>query len=101
VARLPTTFGTSALQIGGTVHPRPLNGHPGAIVRDRDGNVVNTLALDIVDGQVQTIRAVLNPDKLQHLGPVADAYAVVRETNQAGRRTSRPLNSSRPCRSLD
>ena len=101
MARLPTTFGTSALQIGGTVHPRPLNGHPGAIVRDRDGNVVNTLALDIVDGQVQTIRAVLNPDKLQHLGPVADAYAVVRETNQAGRRTSRPLNSSRPCRSLD
>lgn len=93
VARLLTTFGASFLQIGGTVHPQHLNGHPGAIVRDREGNVVNTLALDILDGQVQTIRAVLNPDKLQHLGPVADAYAVVRETNRS-RRTGPSQNST-------
>lgn len=91
VARLLTTFGASFLQIGGTVHPQRLNGHPGAIVRDREGNVVNTLALDILDGQVQTIRAVLNPDKLQHLGPVADAYAVVRETNRSRRQDRPPM----------
>ncbi|GAA2854667.1 hypothetical protein GCM10020220_049930 [Nonomuraea rubra] len=63
-----------------------LNGQPGAIFRDRDGRVVNILALDILDGQVQTIRAVINPDKLGHLGPVADAWTVVRETNRARRR---------------
>jgi len=45
------------------------------------------LALDILDGRIQTIRAVINPDKLGHLGPVADAWAVLREVNQARRPT--------------
>lgn len=58
-------------------------GEPGAILPDGDGRVINTLALDIVDGQVQTIRAVINPDKLGHLGPVADVWSVLRETQQA------------------
>ena len=31
------------------------------------------------------ISAVLNPDKLGHLGPVADPWAVAREANQARR----------------
>ena len=26
------------------------------------------------------VRSVINPDKLQHLGPVADAWALMRET---------------------
>lgn len=66
-------------QAGGRVEPHEINGQPGAIIRDRDGNVVNTWTLDIVDGRVQTIRAVLNPEKLAHLGPVADSYAFLRE----------------------
>jgi RNA polymerase sigma-70 factor (ECF subfamily) len=41
--------------------------------------------IDVLDGQLQTIRAVSNPDKLGHLGPVADAWAVTREANQARR----------------
>jgi RNA polymerase sigma-70 factor, ECF subfamily len=43
------------------------------------------LALDVAEGRIQTIRAVLNPDKLRHLGPVADAWAVLREANQSRR----------------
>jgi RNA polymerase sigma-70 factor (ECF subfamily) len=43
--------------------------------------------LDILDGQIQTIRSVINPDKLGHVGPVADAWAALREANQAGRPT--------------
>jgi hypothetical protein len=57
----------------------------GAIFRDRDGKVRYALTLDLLDGQIQTIRSVSNPDKLGHLGPVADAWAVGREVNQAGR----------------
>jgi hypothetical protein len=34
---------------------------------------------DIADGAVQTIRSVINPDKLRHLGPVADVYALLRQ----------------------
>jgi RNA polymerase sigma-70 factor (ECF subfamily) len=71
--------------IGGLVEPHEVNGQPGAIFRDRDGRVVNTWTLDIADGRIQTIRTVVNPDKLRHVGPVADAWAVVHETYEARR----------------
>jgi RNA polymerase sigma-70 factor (ECF subfamily) len=83
VARVLVTIAAPFIRIGGSVEPHEINGQPGAIFRDRDGKVVNTWALDILDGQIQTIRAVINPDKLVHLGPVADAWAIVREANQA------------------
>ena len=67
------------------VEPCEVNGQPGAIFRDREGKVLNTLSLDIVDGQVQTIRSVVNPDKLGHVGPVADAWSAAREASQARR----------------
>jgi RNA polymerase sigma-70 factor, ECF subfamily len=72
-------------RIGGVVEPHQVNGQPGAIFRDRDGKVINALLLDILDGQIQTIRTVLNPDKLGHVGPVGDAWAVVREANRVRR----------------
>jgi RNA polymerase sigma-70 factor, ECF subfamily len=34
---------------------------------------MGVISLDIVDGLVQTVRGVLNPDKLRHLGPDADS----------------------------
>jgi RNA polymerase sigma-70 factor (ECF subfamily) len=70
-----------------TAEPHQVNGQPGAIFRDRDNKVLFTLALDILDGQIQTIRSVINPDKLGHVGPVADAWAVARQVNQARRPT--------------
>ena len=75
------------VRIGGVVERHEVNGQPGAIFRDRDGKVLNTWALDILDGQIQTIRSVINPDKLGHVGPVADAWAVFREANRARRLT--------------
>jgi RNA polymerase sigma-70 factor (ECF subfamily) len=85
VARLLTALIGPFGRIGGVVEPHQVNGQPGAILRDRDGKVVNTLVLDILDGQIQAIRTVLNPDKLTHVGPVADAWTVLRETTQAQR----------------
>lgn len=87
VARLLATMVHPMLAIGVAFEAHEVNGQPGAIFRDRDGNVLTTWVIDVVDGRVQTIRAVLNPDKLAHLGPVADARAVLREANEA-RRTS-------------
>jgi RNA polymerase sigma-70 factor, ECF subfamily len=66
-----------------TFDPHEVNGQPGAIFRDRDHKVLFTLILDVLDGQIQTIRSVSNPDKLGHVGPVADAWAIAREANQA------------------
>jgi RNA polymerase sigma-70 factor (TIGR02957 family) len=49
-----------------------VNGQPGAVAYDAEGRVVSVFALDFADGLVQAIRAVVNPDKLGHLGPVSD-----------------------------
>jgi RNA polymerase sigma-70 factor, ECF subfamily len=85
VARVLAALVPPFVRIGGVVEPHEVNGQPGAVFRDRDGRVVNTLALDILDGRIQTIRTVSNPDKLGHVGPVADAWAILREaTRPAG-----------------
>ncbi|MEO3890728.1 RNA polymerase sigma-70 factor [Nonomuraea sp. B5E05] len=73
-------------QIGAVVEPREVNGQPGAIVRDSDGRIITAWALDILDERIQTIRSLVNPDKLGHLGPVADTGAIVREQKQVRRR---------------
>ena len=85
VARVLASFFALLTKIDVGLEPREVNGQPGAIVRDRDGKVIGIFTLDILDGQVQTIRSMLNPDKLGHLGPVADAWALSRELNQARR----------------
>lgn len=48
-----------------------VNGQPGAVVRDLDGLVVTVIGLDISGGVVQTIRSIVNPDKIGHLGAVS------------------------------
>lgn len=96
VARLLAAIVPPFVRIGGVVEPHRVNGRPGAILRDRDGRVLNTLALDVLDGQIQTIRSVINPDKLGHVGPVADARAVLRETWQARRHADRPEEPPTP-----
>jgi len=87
VARVLAAILPPFIRIGGVVEPHEVNGQAGAIFRDRDGKVLNTWTLDILDGRIQTIRAVINPDKLGHVGPVADAWAVLREASQARRST--------------
>ncbi|MFE9660288.1 RNA polymerase sigma-70 factor [Streptomyces sp. NPDC005955] len=85
VARLLTSFFRQMVRLDVTLEPHEVNGLPGGIVRDRDGRVLQTLALDVLDGQVQAVRSVLNPDKLGHVGPVADAWAFAREVRRARR----------------
>jgi RNA polymerase sigma-70 factor (TIGR02957 family) len=87
VARLLASVFSLMARIDVTFEPHEVNGQPGAIFRDRDGKVLHTLALDVLDGQIQTIRSVINPDKLGHVGPVADAWAIDREVRQARRPT--------------
>jgi RNA polymerase sigma-70 factor (TIGR02957 family) len=73
VARTLLAWVRAAMRFGGvTVRSAEVNGQPGAIVLDPDGRLVNVMALDIADGQVQAVRSIVNPDKLRHLGPLAD-----------------------------
>jgi hypothetical protein len=39
---------------------------------DAGGRVVSVIELDLADSAVQAIHAVVNPDKLGHIGPVSD-----------------------------
>jgi RNA polymerase sigma-70 factor (ECF subfamily) len=55
-----------------------VNGQPGVLAMDGDGNVINVMALDIADGRVQAIRSMVNPEKLGHLGPTANWTATLR-----------------------
>ncbi|MDQ0794747.1 RNA polymerase sigma-70 factor [Streptomyces sp. B1I3] len=87
VARMLGAFLPWLFRIDVTLEPHEVNGQPGAIFRDRDGRILHVLVLDVLDGRIRTIRAVLNPDKLGHLGPVGDAWAVDREVKRARRRT--------------
>ncbi|SHL27905.1 RNA polymerase sigma-70 factor [Actinacidiphila paucisporea] len=81
VLRLLAAFTPLVVRGAGVVQPQQVNGQPGAILRDRDGRVLGTWSLDVVDGRIQTIRTVNNPEKLGHIGPVGDAWEALREAN--------------------
>ena len=85
VARVLTAFLPWLGEIQVSIEEHELNGQPGAIFRDREGRVLNTWTVDVLDGRIQAIRTVLNPEKLGHVGPVADAYAVLHEASEARR----------------
>src|SRR5699024_12576165 len=65
-------------RVGLRLEPQQINGEPGALARDRDGHLVQAITLDTADGRIHTIRSVSNPDKLTHLGPVADPWQLAR-----------------------
>ena len=64
-----------------------VNGQPGAEYLDPEGKVLGVIGLDIADGKIQAMRSIVNPEKLGHLGQVADAKALLAQLSQrpAGR----------------
>jgi RNA polymerase sigma-70 factor (TIGR02957 family) len=57
-----------------------LNGQPGALARDPSGKLINAIVLDIAGGEIVAVRSVVNPDKLGHLGAVADLQDLIRKS---------------------
>ena len=55
-------------QVGIEAVPVSVNGQPGAKFLDPEGRLVNVISVDVVDSGVQTVRSIINPDKLSHLG---------------------------------
>ena len=78
VARTLANWGRQRRKLQGVTTRRvEVNGQPGALVLDAEGRVFGVFALDIRDGQVQSLRSVVNPDKLRHLGEVGDMRAIL------------------------
>jgi RNA polymerase sigma-70 factor (ECF subfamily) len=82
VARALVNWIRQGVRVGFRAEPAVVNGQPGTVVRTLDGEVINAMALDIADGRVQSIYSIVNPDKLGHLGPVADLNALMREARE-------------------
>jgi RNA polymerase sigma-70 factor (TIGR02957 family) len=86
VARALATWGRLAPRFGGATFRRvEVNGQPGAVALDADDRVISVIALDIADGRVQGVRSIVNPEKLRHVGPVADLGELLRRASQARR----------------
>jgi RNA polymerase sigma-70 factor (TIGR02957 family) len=62
------------MELGASLEAAWVNGQSGLVASDADGGLIAVIALELLDGQVQAIRAVANPDKLRHLGPVSQAW---------------------------
>lgn len=48
-----------------------INGQPGAVALDGENQLFGVMSLDIVEGRIQAIHSIANPDKLVHLNPQA------------------------------
>jgi RNA polymerase sigma-70 factor (ECF subfamily) len=80
VARTLLTWVRLAARLpGGAAFRRvEVNGAPGALLLDGRQQIIAVLALDVAGDQIAGICSVVNPDKLRHLGPVADLSALLR-----------------------
>ena len=70
---------------GVSMRPVQGNAQPGALVLDGKGRVIGGWALDIAGEEIQSVRSIVNPDKLGHLGPIGDFNVVVRSRRSRGR----------------
>ena len=80
VAKLMVGVLARVAAVNGSLQPTHINGQPGVIFMDADGRIGSVMTLDIANDVVQTIRGVVNPDKLGHIGPLADLRALLRQS---------------------
>jgi len=82
VARMFAGFGDQLRRIGATLEPHLVNGQPGVVFRGPHGGVMAVMSFEVVGGRISTIRSIVNPDKLDHLGPVESLRDVLDEARQ-------------------
>ena len=63
---------------GVTLRRVQVNGGPGAVYLDAQERLFAVVALDIAGAQITSINSIVNPDKLRHLGAVADFRSLVK-----------------------
>ncbi len=63
---------------GLSLRPVEVNGGPGALFLDAQERVISVWSLEIGGGQIRSISAIVNPDKLTHVGPLADLGSLLR-----------------------
>jgi RNA polymerase sigma-70 factor (TIGR02957 family) len=66
-------------RFGITRRREEVNRQPGVLFLDREGKLVAVMSIDVAEGQIQGVNSIINPEKLRHLGPLADLDALLRE----------------------
>jgi len=82
VAKLLTVIANQVRHVHGSLRATEVNGQPGALALASDGSLIAVLTIDIVDGQVQTVRSVISRAKLQHLAPLADLNSLQQQRSE-------------------
>jgi RNA polymerase sigma-70 factor, ECF subfamily len=72
VATFVVALFKQASRLGVRMEAEHVNGGPGIVTYDPQGRILSVLALQVLGGEIQTVRAIVNPDKLRHLGDVSD-----------------------------
>jgi RNA polymerase sigma-70 factor (TIGR02957 family) len=97
VARTMIAFRRAAERFGGvTVRRVEVNGGPGAVGLDPEGKLLSVISLEVAGGQIQAVNNVVNPEKLRHLGPVADLKALLAGVERLGPTAIDPGDESSP-----
>jgi hypothetical protein len=60
------------------IRPTEINGSPGALYLDAQQRLIVVVALEVAGGQITSIKSIVNPEKLAHLGPTADLESLLR-----------------------
>ena len=67
---------------GASIRRVEVNGQPGALLLDGEQRVISVMALDIAEGRIQGVRSIVNPDKLGHVGPVANLEELLKRRSR-------------------
>src|SRR5436190_9401981 len=79
VARTLRNWARQGARIPGVVlRELEVNGQPGAVALDGEGRVISVMALEISGGEVTGVSSIVNPEKLGHIGPVANMRALLK-----------------------
>ncbi len=84
VARTLSAGMSAAIRLGLRIQVTEVNGQPGGMAFDEQDRLVAVIGLDIIDGQIQTIHSIVNPDKLRHFDRVGDLRALRRADRRRG-----------------
>jgi RNA polymerase sigma-70 factor (TIGR02957 family) len=63
---------------GVQIRPTGINGGAGALYLDAQERLIVVVALEVADGQITSIKSIVNPEKLAHLGPTIDLDSLPR-----------------------
>jgi RNA polymerase sigma-70 factor, ECF subfamily len=87
VARLMRGIFAQIQEAAGQLRLVEVNGQPGILVLDAQGRLGVVMTIDIAGGVIRCVRSIVNPDKLQHLGPLSELTQL---PPKAPRRESEP-----------